>query len=609
MEYSQAQPAGRTSSPSRQIERHATALDYASLVKASRRLDPAATSQKLRIALLADAATQQLVPLLRTLFHQEGIDAQVDEGPFDGIRLEALDADSGLYRFQPEFVVILNSVQALRAAFGRRSGNAEAFLENTARDMTAVWDAIQSRCPATILQSNFVAPYERHFGNFDQKVAASFSSVVAALNGRIRDAAGGRSAVLVNDVEAVASWIGRRDWFDDRFWDAAKSFCALEHLPAVARNIVEMAMASRGRVMKCVVLDLDNTLWGGVIGDDGVDGIVLNAHGDGEGFYRFQSFLRELRRRGILLAVCSKNEMSNALAPFERHPDMLLRREDITVFVANWKDKAENIRAIRDTLNIGFDSMVFLDDNPFERNLVRGVLPEVIVPELPEDPADYVRAVSELNLFETTSFSAEDLQRADLYRAEAERREAAAAYGSAEEFLRSLDMRMVVARFDPYHLPRIAQLIQRSNQFNLTTHRYTEAECEALMKNEAVLPLYAKLSDRLGDHGLIGVIVLEPAGDELVIRDWLMSCRVLARGVEQQLMNLVVEHARERGLARIRGEYIRTAKNQMVQDFFAGFGFTRAAGDADHSHWLLDAAAYRPRETFILHAAEMATAA
>jgi FkbH-like protein len=248
--------------------------------------------------------------------------------------------------------------------------------------------------------------------------------------------------------------------------------------------------------------------------------------------------------------------------------------------------------------------MVFLDDNPFERSLVRGVLPEVIVPELPEDPADYVSAVSALNLFETASFSTEDLKRVELYRVESERREAQAAFGSAEDFLRSLEMRIVIERFDSFHLPRIAQLVQRSNQFNLTTHRYSEAECEALMKDPGVLPLYVKLRDRLGDHGLIGLVVLEPGTDELVIRDWLMSCRVLARGVEQYLMNMVVNEARARNLSKVRGEYIRTAKNQMVEEFFAGFGFIKTAGNRDHTHWLLDAGAYQDRQTLITSAGE-----
>ncbi|MBO0800161.1 MAG: HAD family hydrolase, partial [Blastocatellia bacterium] len=531
-------------------------MDYAALLRASKRLDISATSQRIRLALLSDAATQQLVPLLRVLLHRHGISAEIYEAPFDAIQLETVDSGSGLYRFQPDAVVILNSTQALRTAFGARSGSAEDFVHARAQGILEVWNAIQRHSSTTILQSTFVMPYERYFGNFDLKTPASLTSAARTLNNFITEQARSRPGVLIHDVEAVASWAGRSRWFDERFWELAKSFCALEHLPAVAKNIVDALLCMRGRAVKCVVLDLDNTLWGGVIGDDGVDGIVLNAHGSGEAYYRLQVFLKELLNRGILLAVASKNEMSNALMPFEKHPDMVLKRGDITVFMADWNDKAANIRKIRDALNIGFDSMVFLDDNPFERSLVRSVLPEVIVPELPEDPADYVRALCELNLFETASFSAEDLKRSSLYRAEAERREAQAAFANAADFLGSLDMRIVVSRFDAFHLPRIAQLIQRSNQFNLTTRRHTEAECEAMMRNPGLIPLYVKLSDRLGDHGLIGIVVLEPGGDALFIRDWLMSCRVLARGVEQYLMNFVVEQAKDLNFGSVSGEYI-----------------------------------------------------
>jgi FkbH-like protein len=348
------------------------------------------------------------------------------------------------------------------------------------------------------------------------------------------------------------------------------------------------------------VVDLDNTLWGGVIGDDGVEGIQLGAHGDGEAFYRLQHFLKGLLRRGILLAVCSKNEMHNALLPFEKHPETVLKREDFAAFEANWNDKAENIRQIRQTLNIGFDSMVFLDDNPFERNLVRDLLPDVVVPELPEDPADYVREISRLNLFETISWSAEDSTRAELYRQEAQRRESQASFASVGEFLKSLEMRITVARFDSFHLPRIAQLMQRSNQFNLTTRRLSEAECETLMNDPAAIPLYAGLADRLGDHGLISIVILEPRAGELAITDWLMSCRVLTRGVEQYLMNTVFEHARRLGLARVTGEFIPTAKNGMVKDFFAQFNFSTTKEDGDgHTWWALDASAYQPYETFM----------
>ena len=338
---------------------------------------------------------------------------------------------------------------------------------------------------------------------------------------------------------------------------------------------------------------------GGVIGDDGVDGIALSAHGGGAGesFVRLQRFLKQLSQRGILLAVCSKNDESTALAPFREHPDMVLRREDIAMFVANWEDKASGLRRIQAELNIGLDSIVFLDDNPFERNLVRELLPEVIVPELPEDPAGFVTFLSELNLFETAYVSDEDRQRARLYQREAQRREAASGCASVEEYLRSLDMQATLARFDGFHLPRIAQLMQRSNQFNLCTRRLSEAQCGALAVDPGHLPLYVCLADRFGDHGLISVVVLERSAEALLIRDWLMSCRVLGRGVEQLLMNYVVARAAEFGVARVVGEYIPTPKNAMVRDFYAQFGFTRR--EAGANQWVLDVAAYRPAETHI----------
>jgi FkbH-like protein len=574
-------------------------LDYTAVVRASRKLAPPADAPRLRIALLSDAATQQFVPILKVLFFDCGIHAEFYEGPFDAIELEAYNAESGLYRFEPQVIVLLQATQALRASFHRRSGSAREFVENTLERARQVWQALKSRSSAAILQSTYVLPYERFFGNFDALVGDSFATVVREMNRRLAGSAGQDSGVLVNDVEAIASWAGRQTWFDDRFWDSAKSFCALEHLPLVAKNIVDIVLALRGRTVKCVIVDLDNTMWGGVIGDDGLEGIRLGAHGDGEAFWRLQHFVRELRSRGILLAVCSKNSLENALLPFEKHPEMVLKRQDITVFVANWEDKASNIRFIRETLNIGFDSMVFLDDNPFERNLVRSVLPEVVVPELPEDPSEYVQYIASLNLFETISFSREDLQRAELYQKEAERQQAATAFGNAEEFLASLDMRITVARFDPYHLPRIAQLIQRSNQFNLTTRRRTESDCERLMHDARFLPLYVKLQDRLGDHGLISVVVLEDLGETVAIRDWLMSCRVLVRGVEQYTMNTVMEYAASLGARIVEGEFIPTAKNAMVAEFFAQFGFEKSSAADGHSHWIQTVSGYQPIPTYI----------
>jgi len=553
------------------------------------------------VAILSDAATQLLVPLLRELFRRAGLAAEIYEAPFAAIELEAFNAASDFYAFRPEVVVLLNATQALRSSFFQHSAPRD-FVDETESRMVGVWDAIRSNSNALILQSTYVAPYERLFGNYDPKLATSWTTAVAELNRCLVASSRERNSVLINDVDAIASWVGRRTWFDERFWDLAKSFCAADHLPSIARNITDIVLAARGRVVKCVVLDLDNTLWGGVVGDDGVDGIQISAHGEGESFHRFQSFLLNLKKRGILLCVCSKNEFAAAIKPFEEHPEMVLRKDDVTIFVANWDNKAENIKRIRETLEIGYDSIVFLDDNPFERDTVRSLLPDVIVPELPEDPADYVKALSELNLFETTNVSLEDGARANLYRAEFARRSAASTFSNFGEYLASLNMMIELERFESSRLGRIAQLLQRSNQFNLTTHRYNERQCEDLMLDTKCMPLYASLRDRFGDHGLISVIVARPdmAKRALQITDWLMSCRVLARGVEEYLMNYVVQQAYENDLDLIIGTYIPTAKNAMVKDFFAKFGFEKVEESPDGiAHWQLRVFDYQPRRTYI----------
>jgi FkbH-like protein len=574
-------------------------LDYNTLVRASRRLKPSAEKPSLRLAILSDAATQQFVPILCAILDRYGLSAGIYEGAFDAIELEVYDPASKLYLFDPDAVIILNASQALRASFMKRKASASEFAGEALTKITSVWTAIHTRSKATVIQSTFALPLERYFGNYDLKVPDSLYSVGLALNAGIAEAARQRPGVLLSDIEGVASMVGRGRFFDDRLWDMWKTFCALDYLPQVAQNLADVLMAMRGRGVKCVVLDLDNTLWGGVIGDDGLDGIRLNAHGEGEAWHRLQLFLRELLRRGILLAVCSKNDEKNALLPFESHSEMVLRRDDISVFIANWSDKAENISKIREILNIGFDSMVFLDDNPFERNMVRDLIPGIIVPELPEDASDYVRFLVELNLFETSTFSGEDLRRTEMYKQEVERRAAAASYASVEEFLRSLDMRIIVSRFDSFHLPRITQLIQRSNQFNLTTQRRSELECDRLMHDASALPLYVKLSDRLGDHGIISVVILKIVGSELHITDWLMSCRVLSRGVEQYVMNEVLSFASERALTWVIGHYIPTPKNGMVRDFFKPFGFTRISDENGETYWRISVRSYQPKPVFI----------
>ena len=572
-----------------------SALDYFALAKEARRLDTSACTQTVRLALLGDCATQHLTAILRVLFCKSGIDALIFEAEYDAIESQAFDPDSQLYAFAPDAIVLLNSTARLRARYYGCGDDKSAFAATMADQMAAVWDAIAAHTQVPIVQSTYVLPTERFFGNYDNKVDGSLYACARRLNAEIVERARPRANVLLNDLDYVASYVGRKTWFDETLWTVAKGLCALEHLPLAAQSIVDIVAASRGAGVKCVVLDLDNTLWGGVVGDDGVEGIRIGDLGDGEAFEAFQSYLRELKRRGIILAVCSKNDHAVAMRAFTEHPDMVLRPDDIAVFVANWENKVDNLHAIRSTLNIGFDAMVFLDDNPFERNLVRQFLPDVVVPELPEDPANYVACLSELNLFETTTASTTDRDRTAIYRDETRRTAARVGFTNLDDYLKSLQMTITIGRFDRFHLPRIAQLIQRSNQFNLTTRRYSESECESLMAATDVFPFWASLSDRFGDNGLVLVAICRFTGHDLEIDSFLMSCRVLQRGVEQQAMNTIVDAACQRGARRVVGRYVPTPKNAMVKTFYPQFGFQQIGEDADGTTtFALDVSTYVP---------------
>jgi FkbH-like protein len=579
-------------------------LDYHSIVKQAKRL-VTGNGQKLKLALLADVSTQHLVPVLKVLFARIRIDVEIYEGGFDTVQLDAYNPASGLYAFAPQIVVILLSSMGLRARYYQFSGDVGEFVRAEVQGITQVWEAIQSRLPVPVIQSTFVQPYERPFGNFGTKLPGTVLGATQDINQELCRKAGAFPSVFINDVDYIAGWVGRCSFIDEKIWALAKSICALEYLPLLGRNIVGIASACTGRAVKCVVLDLDNTLWGGVVGDDGLEGIGLGDLDEGHAFYYFQCFMRDLWRRGVLLAVCSKNNEAIARRVFTEHPAMVLKEEHISVFVANWEDKATNIARIRETLNIGYDSMVFLDDNPFERNLVRQMIPDICVPELPEDPALYVRTLAELNLFETSTYSALDSQRTAMYQDQAKREEERKKVGSLADYLRSLETTVLFERFVPQNLSRIAQLIQRSNQFNLTTRRYSEAQCETMLGDAAqFFPFSVTVRDKFGDFGLVNVVILRNGGELLEIDTFLMSCRVLQRGVEEFAMNKIFEYARSIGAESVVGRYIPTAKNVMVKDFFAQFGFTKSAeSEAEGAEWRLETARYVPRDVFILEQA------
>ena len=529
------------------------------------------------LAVLGDCATQHLATALRGYGVSAGIRLNVFDADYDQIDAQVMAPDSELYRFAPQGVLLQMCTEKLQEAFYDCPPEARAsFAEDTYARIRQIWSRIGSRIPATVLQCNFPLIDDGVFGQFGNKTEQSFLFQQRKLNYLLMQGCQEAKNTFLIDLDALQTALGRSTFADPKLYYVAKMPISLAALPAAAKLVVDVVRSLQGAVKKCLVLDLDNTLWGGVIGDDGLSGIQIGELGTGHAFSDFQKWLKELKNRGILLTVCSKNNEDTAKEPFEKHPEMVLRLEDFSMFVANWEDKARNIRTIQQALNIGIDSMVFLDDNPFERELVRTMIPEITVPELPEDPALYLQYLRGLDLFETASYSREDAGRTEQYREKAQRAAFEAAFQSYDDYLEALQMRASAAAFDPFHYPRIAQLTQRSNQFNLRTVRYTEAEIEALAQDDSRIGLYFTLKDKFGDHGLISVVVLEKQPeDTLFISEWLMSCRVLKRGMEEFIVDKILSVAAQQGFRRVVGEYIPTPKNAMVKDLYEQLGFAR----------------------------------
>ena len=574
-------------------------LDYFALSKEAKALKMSSAAKVIRIALLADCATQHLATIMRAIAARNNVLAEVYEGNYDGVDLEILDPNSALYAFNPQYVVVLLSSEKLKARL-YASGDRRTFADETVGRLESFWTAFRAHSQATIVQSTFVLPSERAFGNYELKVADSVGSIFTEINYRLALKAREAKNVLLNDIDFLAASVGRAQWLDARMWNMAKTPCRLEHVPLLAQSLLDTIFAASGLITKCVVLDLDNTLWGGVIGDDGLEGIALGEFDEGEAFVGFQKFIRELKRRGIILAVVSKNEHANAVLPFREHPHMALKEEDISVFVANWDNKADNIRLIQKTLNIGFDSLVFLDDNPFERNIVREFLPEVVVPELPEDPSLYLQTLADLNLFETASFSEADLQRADQYREEAQRELTKTHFTNINDYLTSLAMEIRLERFNAFNLPRIAQLIQRSNQFNLMTRRYGEAACEAMMKDPSRRAAHAEACRQIRrlrpDFGRHSQACRRGARNRRISDELPRAAARRRKLRHEQHLRLRRAAGREAGRRPLHSD----GEERHGEGLFQGFGFEKVAdGDGGASQWALAVDAYRPRETFM----------
>lgn len=544
---------------------------YGFYVRAERVIDKVASAsgwerRKVRIALLGSSTTALLAPVIRAGLFRDRIAAEIHQGSFGAFRQEILDPASALYRFAPEYVVLLVNHRDLAlppdgAGAGAQAGVAE---------LRGLWQTLQSRLSCRIIQANYDVPAAGAWGALESILPGGRRRAIAAANAALTvDLPPGVSVI---DVQALPLPSGARLASEEE-WHAARQYPAAAALPTLADAVAAHVRAGSGLASKVLVLDLDNTLWGGVIGEDGIGGIRVGPPtAAGEAYRELQEYARDLRSRGVVLAVCSKNNAADARAPFLSHDGMALKLDDFAAFVANWENKATNMAAIAKDLSLGLDSFVFLDDSPLERALVRERLPDVIVPEVDDTPWSMVRALRRGMYFEATRITAEDLERNQSYRANLAIHTAQDSGEPLESFLESLGMVCEHGPVDETVLERVTQLVNKTNQFNVTTRRYNEEQVRRVASDPAWWCHWFRLSDRFGDHGIVGLLFARRGG-AWAIDTWLMSCRVLGRRLEDFMCGCLLAAAAEAGAAEVRGEYLPTAKNEMVRDLFPRMGF------------------------------------
>jgi FkbH-like protein len=533
-----------------------------------------------RVAVLGSYTTTYLARLLRLVGARRGIAIEVYESGYGQFRQDLLDPSSALHGFAPDVVVL--AVDARATTLPDVGSDPDADVDAEVAQWRALWSRVEG-LGATLVQHNFVVPTESALAHLDAELPGSRYRLLQRVNARLADEL--PSTANVVDCERLAAAFGKDRWTDPLWWDRAKLSVSLPATPLLATHTAAVIAGRLGLGRKCLVLDLDNTVWGGVIGEDGLGGLKLGGDAAGDAFLAFQDRVLALQRRGVVLAACSKNDDHVAREPFERHPEMRLQLGDFAAFVANWQSKVDNIKQIALDLSLGLDALVYVDDNPVERQEVRRFLPDVDTVVIPPQPSLYARSLAEYPWFETGAFTAEDAQRTEQYRARAEIKALERTAESIDDFYRDLHMAAVVRPFDAADLPRVAQLIGKTNQFNLTSRRHDLAALQVMQADPACVHLSIRLRDRFADHGLVGVVIGRVEDDVLDVDTWLMSCRVIGRTAERAMLGALARAGEQHGCATLRGTYIPTAKNGLVRELYPSLGFELEQDDEGTTTW------------------------
>lgn len=562
-----------------------------------------------KIAVLGGSTTHDIIRILEVFLLNQGIQPEFYESEYAQYWQDVMFDNAELTDFAPDLIYIHTSNRNI-VEYPAVSDTAEQIadkLETQYGHFRVMWDKIENAYHCPVIQNNFEYPFYRILGNRDASDMHGRIHYINQLNEKFYEYAGTHENFYINDINYMAAAYGLDKWADPLYWHMYKYAMCMQAIPEFAYNLSNIIKAIWGKNKKSLVLDLDNTLWGGIVGDDGVEKLEIGQETSmGQVYSEFQSYLKAQKDIGVMLNVNSKNEHENATAGLN-HPDGVLKPEDFIIIKANWEPKSKNIVDIANELNIMPDSLVFVDDNPAEREIVKSQVPGVAVPQI-GTPEQYIRVLDHSGFFEVTNLSEDDRKRNEMYKANIQRKQQQDSFGDYREYLLSLNMQAAIKAFEPLYMARIAQLSNKSNQFNLTTRRYTQSDIEQFAANEAYVTRYGKLEDKFGDNGVVSVVIgrkgtmadtaVYQKGDAvkgtakpeecrvLHLELWLMSCRVLKRDMEYAMMDSIVQACQECGIGTIMGYYYPTAKNAMVKDFYSLQGFTKVSEDADgNSTW------------------------
>ena len=564
-------------------------------------LSDGTTRLKKKIAVLGGSTTNDIIAITELFLLDAGIEPEFYQSEYAQYWQDAMFPSEELAGFAPD-IVFIHTTNRNITEYPQMTDSPEtvkAMLDKEFDRFKQMWQALQSRFNCPIIQNNFELPLFRLLGNKDCSDYRGRSNFINRLNSMFYEYSQNNGSFYINDINYISAGYGLKEWSNPLYWNMYKYALCFEAIPEFAYNTSNIIKSVFGKNKKALALDLDNTLWGGVVGDDGVEHIQIGQEtGVAQSYYEFQNYIKAHKDLGILLTVCSKNDEENALAGL-KHPEGALKPEDFIIIKANWENKDRNIAETASELNILPESIVFVDDNPAEREIVKAQLPGVKAPVM-DGVANYIQTLDRSGFFEVTTFSEDDLKRNEMYKANVQRASMSASFENYSDYLLSLDMNAVIDDFIPMYIQRITQLSNKSNQFNVTTKRYTPAEMEAVFASDEYIRLYGKLTDKFGDNGVVSVVIGKKDGSVLNMDLWLMSCRVLKRDMEFAMLDTLVQKCREQNIETIRGYYYPTAKNNMVRELYKTFGFDKISEDENgNTVWQLDIAGYEKKNHVI----------